>query len=1113
MRLDSGGSTDRSIYFRNQSSVAKVRSDAALQFDVGVSSSPSVAMYIEEDTRYVGIGTNNPTGTLHVYNTNTTSDGDGTATMNATGQDSIVLYGHGGVDEATYGGISWMGGSTRRRAMITAVAENTDTDFVGLAFYTQGTDGAGDFSESMRITRDGDVGIGTTSVNAGIGLQVANGSLYVTNGTANIHHIEAQYFGAGQQLKLAAGQNADLKLMHYNTVDVTVKSDGKVGIGVTNPAKQLTLNAAEPFIRLEESDSGGNKRLDLFVSNSTGVIGANQSAQTMMFQTVGENRMTIEAGGDVGIGLTDPDQKLHVSDNIRVGDGGASDYNRIDFTRYGGAVVGGIGWHTDAHCYVAGHPSVGPTAGNTVRVYGFGADVRLGDSVNGDVLTVDATIGNVGIGTQTPAYKLDVIDSDGGTLARFKDSDSSHAGLIIQGDVNGGAITNASAFTSEVIYLQNSANAMRFYTDGTEAVRIDSSQRVGIGTNSVNGFTHINGRMDLESPSVPSILAISDSGDATKNLRLGYEPTWDVGCISASDHGAGWKDIVIAPHAGKVGIGTTAPHQALSVKGTIVSYNTSYVQVAGMTNSSNAGRLYANNAGGVSKVLLDSNGDSYLDGGNLGIGTTSPAKTLTVDGTIGGTAFGIADGKALLVDGSPSDDQYARFTANGLEGRSVANLLSDLSLDSELQNLSSAEIDYLEAIYATNVTSTEFDYLDGVTSNIQTQLNNRYTESEMQTIMEHSYISKEGANDLAVGWYTIATNTGNRAVARFGIWDTDSSRHQSVIFYAAHKYGNASADTITVLDTSHYGTSPFRYIRIKAGGTYDGAALQVYIDNAQNALNAAILGDNFQSDSWVLCDFIPDADTPPLVSNYGSFTESSRIDLDEIAQGGFATTGPIYADGNTTQYKVLTTNDFGISDGNAIKCGGSVSDNDFLKIDGTEVEGRTASEVKSDLSLGSSDDVSFGSLTIDSLTHIDTDGTYGATYGAIGIGTTTLTNGHHRIFAKSSDHMYFAASTSKGFRFRPNGGATSASAGVTIASDGDVGIGTTAPSSKLEVQGTIQTQVYAIGSLPSASPAGQRAMVNDASSSFSYYTLGQTVGDGGSYVATVYSDGSNWRYG
>jgi hypothetical protein len=109
----------------------------------------------------VGIGTSSPDGKLHVYNTSTTSDGDGTATMTASGQDSLLLYGHGGVDDATYGGITWMGGG-RRRGMITAVAENTDPDFIGLAFYTQGTDGPGDFSESMRISHSGKVGIGTT---------------------------------------------------------------------------------------------------------------------------------------------------------------------------------------------------------------------------------------------------------------------------------------------------------------------------------------------------------------------------------------------------------------------------------------------------------------------------------------------------------------------------------------------------------------------------------------------------------------------------------------------------------------------------------------------------------------------------------------------------------------------------------------------------------------------------------------------------------------------------------------------------------------------------------------------------------------------------------------
>ena len=106
----------------------------------------------------VGIGTTGPLGKLHVYNTATTSNGNGTASETAIGQDSITLYGHGGTNGQTYGSITWMGGS-RRRAMISAVAENTDTDFIGLAFYTQGTDGSGNYNESMRISRNGNVGI------------------------------------------------------------------------------------------------------------------------------------------------------------------------------------------------------------------------------------------------------------------------------------------------------------------------------------------------------------------------------------------------------------------------------------------------------------------------------------------------------------------------------------------------------------------------------------------------------------------------------------------------------------------------------------------------------------------------------------------------------------------------------------------------------------------------------------------------------------------------------------------------------------------------------------------------------------------------------------------
>ena len=39
-----------------------------------------------------------------------------------------------------------------------------------------------------------------------------------------------------------------------------------------------------------------------------------------------------------------------------------------------------------------------------------------------------------------------------------------------------------------------------------------------------------------------------------------------------------------------------------------------------------------------------------------------------------------------------------------------------------------------------------------------------------------------------------------------------------------------------------------------------------------------------------------------------------------------------------------------------------MSDNEFLKVDGTKIEGRSASEVKTDLSLTTTSSVQFGSL-------------------------------------------------------------------------------------------------------------------------------------------------------
>jgi hypothetical protein len=183
-----------------------------------------------------------------------------------------------------------------------------------------------------------------------------------------------------------------------------------------------------------------------------------------------------------------------------------------------------------------------------------------------------------------------------------------------------------------------------------------------------------------------------------------------------------------------------------------------------------------------------------------------------------------------------------------------------------------------------------------------------YTESEMQTFFNRGYISSHSANNLPVGWYTIATNTGDRALGEFQIWDTASGDHQSVLFNASHHFGTNSSNDITVLANSRYSGTNFRYIRIKENGTYDGAALQVYVDGTSNSCSVAIVGGNAQESGWVIKDWVADATDPGDVTGWANFVESCKVDLDNVVNGGMISTGEMYLGGVTTQYKAFHDN-------------------------------------------------------------------------------------------------------------------------------------------------------------------------------------------------------------
>ena len=111
---------------------------------------------VQNDGR-VGIGTATPSQRLEIFNQSPFNTNEGSEF-----QDHISLHSVEHGEGSFFGGITWRSADGRRRAAIAATREHSDADFIGLAFFTRGTDGPGPMYESMRITRNGAIGIGTS---------------------------------------------------------------------------------------------------------------------------------------------------------------------------------------------------------------------------------------------------------------------------------------------------------------------------------------------------------------------------------------------------------------------------------------------------------------------------------------------------------------------------------------------------------------------------------------------------------------------------------------------------------------------------------------------------------------------------------------------------------------------------------------------------------------------------------------------------------------------------------------------------------------------------------------------------------------------------------------
>ena len=506
----------------------------------------------------------------------------------------------------------------------------------------------------------------TTNNRVGINEDSIDARLHISGTSSGLVNQKFESPGSSAwRLGIPAGQTYfafDDSSDDLSTPEMVITTAGNVGIGTPTPTNKLEVYGGAGVsttgtLVVRQSGDGSGDGISLTSSNATSHrIWKGSNGALNIGPSSSSSALVQLVNGNIGIGTTNPVQRLQVSGNISLDKYTGGDFSRrVGINSVDGAYGAGSSYIKFEE--LSGSGITNSTKGGNIRFY-----QHLWNGGTNETLTLLAN-GNVGIGTTSPGTINNVSFSSvglhikNGTLGRTVTEGSNWGEYILN---DSGASANEK---SKLIRSDGGSLILGSYDDnGTtrKHITVLNNGDVGIGTTSPHYSTHIKGAGNFKA------LKLQGGDQPNEYSELGFLPSTADGTNA---------NIYIRGHRGSDG-----------------AFANNYLTFG---------------TGSTEQMRIDSSG-------NFGIGTISPEAKLHVNGDIKCTSITRTDGLDVITTVDTTLQlAYKTWTDTGISGTDLSTGTYAVQVYVETHAVGGASYDeYYSGImswFGTNTNSNSVD--------------------------------------------------------------------------------------------------------------------------------------------------------------------------------------------------------------------------------------------------------------------------------------------------------------------------------------------------------------------------------------------------------------------